>query len=229
MTRRAETDLYPAIKAFWEERGYEVKAEIASADVVAVRPNDDPVVTELKLGFSLTLLQQAIARQAATRHVYVAVPKWSGRSGWLAFKGNLGLCRRLELGVLVVDFSDGSVKEYATPKPFERRINTKRSKRLKSDFDRRIGDPNMGGSQPQNILTNHRQRAEICADLSVAAWPKPRGTGCKTDQYSRSNPHHARQLLRLVRTCDPRHICVDAHRTCSRVQGMIFPLSPCKT
>lgn len=163
MTRRAETDLYPAIKAFWEARGYEVKAEIASADVVAVRPNDDPVVTELKLGFSLTLLQQAIARQAATRHVYVAVPKWSGRSGWRAFKGNLGLCRRLELGVLVVDFSDGSVKEYATPKPFERRINTKRSKRLKSDFDRRIGDPNMGGSQAQNILTNHRQRAEICA------------------------------------------------------------------
>jgi hypothetical protein len=175
MSKRAETDLYPPIKSYWETRGYTVKSEIASADVVAIKVGQDAIVTELKLGFSLALLHQAIARQSAAAQVYVAVPKWSGRAGWRAFKANLGLCRRLELGVLVVDFADGSVREYAEPKPFQRRKNTKRAKRLHSEFDRRIGDPNLGGAQAGQVMTSHRQRAMICA-AHLLAWGACKGS-----------------------------------------------------
>ena len=61
----AETDLYAPVKSWLEGLGYEVKAEVGTADVVALRDGDSaPVIVELKAGFSLALLQQAVARQA---------------------------------------------------------------------------------------------------------------------------------------------------------------------
>ncbi len=53
-----ETDLYPPVKAFLQAQGYEVKAEIAEADVVGVRGDEPPVIVELKTGFSLSLVHQ---------------------------------------------------------------------------------------------------------------------------------------------------------------------------
>ena len=99
MTTPRETDLYAPVKAHLEAAGYEVKAEIGPADVMGVQ-GDAIVVVELKAGFSLKLLQQAVARQSITETVYVAVPRWTGRAGWQAFKGNVALCRRLGVGVL---------------------------------------------------------------------------------------------------------------------------------
>ena len=109
MTKPRETDLYPPVKAWLQAQGCTVKGEVAAADVVA-RGDDGLMIVELKLGFSLVLLQQAVARQAQCDAVYVAVPRWRGKAGWRAFKGNVGLCRRLGLGVLSVDPVDGAVQ-----------------------------------------------------------------------------------------------------------------------
>ena len=87
MGKMAETDLYAPVKAWLEARGFEVKAEVGAADVVAVKDGEEPVIIELKTSFSLVLLQQAVARQAVTDAVYVAVPRWKGRAGWKAFSG----------------------------------------------------------------------------------------------------------------------------------------------
>ncbi|HIF78624.1 MAG TPA: hypothetical protein EYQ36_13725, partial [Sulfitobacter sp.] len=62
MSNPRETDLYPPIKAFLEDQGYVVKAEVGAADVVALRGAEPPVVVELKLGFSLALFHQCLAR-----------------------------------------------------------------------------------------------------------------------------------------------------------------------
>ncbi len=70
-----ETDLYPPIKAFLEGQGYEVKSEIGAVDVMAVRGEEDPVLVELKTGFSLALFHQGIERQKVTDAVYLAVPR----------------------------------------------------------------------------------------------------------------------------------------------------------
>jgi len=161
MARLRETDLYPPVKAHLEAAGYTVKAEVGPADVIAVA-GDDVLVVELKAGFSLTLLQQAVARQAITDAVYVAVPRWQGRAGWKAFKGNIGLCRRLGLGVISVRLDDGFVQVHAEPVPFRPRKSPKRKARLLGEFARRAGDPNTGGTRGK-VMTAYRQEAERIA------------------------------------------------------------------
>lgn len=170
MSRVAETDLYAPVKAWLEALGYEVKAEIGPVDVMAVRDGADPVVVELKAGFSLTLLQQAVARQSVTDTVYVAVPRWAGKSGWRAFKGNIGLCKRLGLGVLSVRLEDGKVQVHADPSEFRPRKSKTRRDRLLSEFARREGDPNTGGVRGQ-VMTAYKQDCARIAALLAATGP----------------------------------------------------------
>ncbi|MEM7076512.1 MAG: DUF2161 family putative PD-(D/E)XK-type phosphodiesterase [Pseudomonadota bacterium] len=158
----SETDLYPPVKAWLEASGYAVKAEIGPADVMALRDGQDPVLIELKRGFSLTLLQQAVARQAVSDLVYVAVPRWQGRVGWRAFKGNVRLCRRLGLGVLSVRECDGFVQVHCDPVPFRPRRSSRKRARLLTEFEARRGDPNAGGMRGP-IETAYKQDARDCA------------------------------------------------------------------
>jgi len=163
MSKPSETDLYPPVKAFFEALGYHVKSEIGAADVVAVRDDEPPLIVELKTGFSLTLLQQAVARQAVTDQVYVAVPRWKGRAGWRAFKGNLGLCKRLGLGVISVQSETQEIQVHHEPATFQPRKVKKRQTRLMAEFERRHGDPNLGGAVRRGIVTSYRQEALRCA------------------------------------------------------------------
>jgi len=156
-----ETELYDPVKGWLETLGYEVKSEVGPADVVGVREGADPVVVELKVGFSLTLLQQAAARQAVTDTVYVAVPRWAGKAGWRAFKGNIGLCKRLGLGVLSVRLNDGFVQVHCDPVPFVPRKSKVKKTRLLGEFAKRVGDPNKGGTRGK-VVTAYQQEAERC-------------------------------------------------------------------
>jgi hypothetical protein len=62
-----ETSLYLPVKRFLESLGFEVKGEICSCDLVAIRGEEPPLVVigELKLGFNLELVLQGINRMAA--------------------------------------------------------------------------------------------------------------------------------------------------------------------
>ena len=165
MAKISETDLYPPVKTYLEDLGYDVKSEVGAADVVALRPGEDPLIVELKIGFSLTLLQQAVARQAISDTVYVAVPRWSGKPGWRAFKANVGLCKRLGVGVISVQLKDGHVQVHADPRPFQPRKSKPRRGALLGEFDRREGDPNLGGTRGA-IITAYRQEAE-CSGIML--------------------------------------------------------------
>ncbi|SMP26513.1 DUF2161 domain-containing phosphodiesterase [Shimia sagamensis] len=162
MGKIAETELYAPVKTWLEARGFEVKAEVGAADVVAMKDGEEPVIIELKTSFSLVLLQQAVARQAVTDAVYVAVPRWKGRTGWKAFSGNIGLCKRLGLGVLSVRVKDSAVEVHCDPAPFQPRKSKVRKARLLKDFSRLEGDPNTGGMRGEKV-TVYRQDAEKCA------------------------------------------------------------------
>lgn len=161
MVKLAETDLYAPVKAWLEVQGYSVKGEVGAADVVAQK-NSTLLIVELKLGFSLTLLQQAVARQAVSDAVYVAVPRWRGKAGWRTFKGNIGLCRRLGLGVLSVQMADATVQEHAVPGPFRPRRSPAKRAKLVKEFEARAGDPTKGGTRGQ-VMTSYRQDALACA------------------------------------------------------------------
>src|SRR4029077_11374747 len=102
----AETDLYPAVKAFLEGQGYDVKAEVRGCDVVGTRGDEPPVIVELKLCFGLPLVLQGIDRLPPPDRVYLAVTRPRGRRARRApvhRRHVRDLCRRLGLGLLIVE------------------------------------------------------------------------------------------------------------------------------
>ena len=162
MSKLRETDLYLPVKTHLEALGYVVKAEVRDADVVAIRGDETPVIVELKTGFTLALLQQGVARQAITDQVYLAVPRWKGKAAWRMFKGNVGLAKRLGLGVMSVDLAAGTVQVHADPAPFKPRKVKRRKDSLLKEFNAREGDPNLGGMKAGGRMTAYRQDAEKC-------------------------------------------------------------------
>ena len=159
-----ETELYGPIKAFLEGQGWEVKAEIGAVDVMACRAGDPPLIVELKVGFSLSLVYQAVDRQVVTDLVYIAVPRKTGKPFQTALKNMKKLCRRLGLGLMTVRLKDALVEVHCDPGPFQpRKIKVKKS-RLLREFERRTGDPNVGGAASNGaVMTAYRQDAQACA------------------------------------------------------------------
>lgn len=162
-----ETDLYPPVKAHLEAQGYEVKGEVGPADVVGVR-GEDIVVVELKKGFSLTLFHQGIARLAVSDCVYVAVLKGKGRPWLKSLRENVRMARRLGLGVIGVDVAAGAVKVYCEPGPYAPRKVARKKRAILGEFEKREGDPNLGGLQGQRV-TAYRQEAVLCAEFLAMA------------------------------------------------------------
>lgn len=154
-----ETDLYPPVKAFLEDQGYVVKAEVGAADVVAVRGAEPPVVVELKLGFSLALFHQCVERLKLCDDVYLAVAHKPGKAFYKAVKANTALARRLGLGLMTVRVEDGLISVLCDPGPYAPRKNTKRKATLLREFARRQGDPNEGGQTRAGLVTAYRQDA----------------------------------------------------------------------
>jgi hypothetical protein len=69
--RGSETALYAGAKRHLEALGFEPKGEICGCDIVALRAGDPPflVITEMKLGFTLELVLQAVDRLAIADEV----------------------------------------------------------------------------------------------------------------------------------------------------------------
>lgn len=167
-----ETALYPAVKRFLESRGCEVKGEIAGCDVVGVRPGAKPslVLAELKLGFTLELVLQAIDRMAAGDEVWLAVH--ASRKGRVRDRRVARLCRALGVGLLAV--APGGVEVLSEPLPCRPRANPRQRRRLLAEHAARRGDPTPGGSVKAPIMTAYRQQALACAALLRDGPRRPR-------------------------------------------------------
>ncbi|MDD9923315.1 MAG: DUF2161 family putative PD-(D/E)XK-type phosphodiesterase [Boseongicola sp.] len=160
-----ETELYPPIKSFLEGQGYEVKSEIGPVDVMALRGDDPPIIVELKTGFSLSLVHQAVARLKVTDAVYIAVPRKTGAAFWSSLKNMKMLCRRLGIGLITVRMKDELVEIHCDPAPYQPRKQAKRRDALLREFAKRNGDPNEGGSTRAGLVTAYRQDAIKCAEV----------------------------------------------------------------
>lgn len=190
-----EADLYPPLKAYLEKQGYEVKAEVGDCDVMARRGDEPPVVVELKLTFSLALVMQGVARQAMFEHVYLAVPVSSDKGWKLRYRDIIALCRRLGLGLLAVRLGPNpGVEAHLDPGPYAPRKNTRKAGRLLREFERRVGDPNLGGVTRTKKMTHYRQDALRCvaalqngplkaSDVAKAAGVSRAATQMRHDHY----------------------------------------------
>ncbi len=158
-----EVDLYPAVKAFLEGEGFEVKGEVRGCDLVGLRRDEPPVIVELKLHFTLGLVLQALDRLRMSETVYLAVPAEAVRR-----RGVGPLCRRLGLGLLAIHGPLQRVEVVVEPGPYRPPHDRRRTRLLMSEHSRRRGDPTPGGGTRVPIMTAYRQEAvRIAAVLRV--------------------------------------------------------------
>jgi len=165
----AETALYLPVKAFLERQGYVVRGEVRGCDLVARRGNEEPVIVELKLRFTLSLLLQGVDRLALSSLVYLAVPRPTARNRGVRPDTKLvrKLCRRLGLGLMVIG-GRGAVEIIEDPVPYRPRQSKRRSTLLLGEFERRRSDLNVGGSNRTPIVTVYRQDALRCVRALAA-------------------------------------------------------------
>lgn len=167
-----ESDLYIPLKRFLESQGYEVKGEIQNCDVMAVRGDEDPVVVELKLNLNLNVILQAVERLSLSPTVYVGVPSQC-KVLKQKRKRILKLFRMLGLGLIKINpkLRAGTIDVVLDPSEYKPRKSKPRKERLLGEFMKRVGDPNLGGSDTRKgIMTAYRQRA-----LAIANYLKKHG------------------------------------------------------
>ncbi|MFD1701618.1 DUF2161 domain-containing phosphodiesterase [Methylopila henanensis] len=169
-----ETSLYAPVKAFLEDLGFAAKGEVGGCDVLAVKAGDPPVVVvcELKRRFNLELLLQGVDRAGACDEVWLAaeIGERGGRERDRRFRD---LCRRLGFGLLGVDRS-GAVHPLLSPAAPHPRREPKRRARLLDEYERRRGDPTLGGGSRAPIMTAYRQQALLCAAALSRGAARPR-------------------------------------------------------
>ena len=172
--RPRETELYPAVKAFLEARGYQAKGEIGHCDVVGLREGEPPVlvIVEMKNGLSLELLLQGVERLSSADELWLAVR--ATRRGRDRDRRARQLCRMLGFGLLAVHAARGEVEVLAEPEPYKPRANLKRRRALVAEHRTRRGDPSAGGSRGTPIVTAYRQEALACAAALRAGPGRPR-------------------------------------------------------
>ncbi len=156
-----ESDLYLPLKRFLESQNYEVKGEVQNCDVLAVRGDETPVVVELKLTLNLDVILQAVARLALTAKVYIGVP---GGCKALARRRKhiIKLLKMLGLGLVVIDSGQRArrTRVLLDPSEYRPRKSKYRQERLLEEFRKRVGDPNLGGTDNKTgTMTAYRQRA----------------------------------------------------------------------
>jgi hypothetical protein len=169
-----ETSLYPIVKQFLETAGYCVKGEVNGCDAVAVKVGQPErlTVVEMKRGFNLDLLLQAVERMRSADEVWLAVP--ATRRGRDRDPRVRRLCRLLGFGLMAVHVRRKRIEVLTEPGPYRPRPDQRRRTRLLSEHARRSGDPSPGGSSRQPIMTAYRQQALVCAAMLRAGPARPR-------------------------------------------------------
>ena len=207
-----ESDLYPPLKRFLESQDYGVKGEVQDCDVLAVRDKEVPVIVELKLSLNLNVLLQAVDRLSLTPKVYIGIPKKSKTLN-RRLRHIIKLLRMLGLGLLVIDPDRETfgVEVLLDPGEYRPRKSKHRQERLLGEFIKRVGDPNLGGTEKRKgIMTVYRQRT-----LAIARFLQKQG------------PTKASNIAGILREPKARDIVYkDVYGWFERVSLGIYKLSP---
>ena len=177
-----EEELYSPLKLYFENQGFEVKAEVKHCDLVAYHPqSNETLIVEMKKSFNLALLLQGVERQRLADKVYLAIERNRKKSGAVnqRYSDITELCRRLELGLITITF-------YKTKAPIVevlchpgdqpiRHVRHRQRKKLEQEFKERSGDYNVGGSHGSKLITAYREKAlRIAVALNKLEQAAPR-------------------------------------------------------
>ena len=155
-----ETDLYEPIRAFLEEEGYQVQAEVKDCDIAAVK-GGQLIIVELKKAFNLKLVYQGLERQSLADQVFVAIPRPAKGAREKAWKDMLKLLKRLELGLLTValDSPLKTVDVVLEPSDSPIRKNKKKKEQVRGELENRQVNVNVGGMTRRKIMTAFREKS----------------------------------------------------------------------
>lgn len=162
-----EVELYLPVKDLLTSLGYEVKAEVAHMDVVAMKESEW-IAVELKTSFTLKLLLQATQRQKLAEKVYVALPAPTRKQRFSkAFREYEHLLRRLELGLILVHFKEPPYAELVfeskeCPRGPILSRNRKKSAAALGEAKGRHDDYNVGGTNGK-LVTVYREKVLLAA------------------------------------------------------------------
>ncbi|WP_254438515.1 DUF2161 family putative PD-(D/E)XK-type phosphodiesterase [Paenibacillus sp. DCT19] len=235
MAIQYETELYPPVKAFFEKRGYTVRAEVKHCDLVGIRADEDvPLIVEMKKSFNLSLLLQGMQRLKLSPNVYLAVERNRSKRGAVNQRWSelTAVCTKLELGLIAVTFyktKSPLIDVLCEPTslnhalPSASRKGGVRRQRLLKEFDERTGDYNTGGSTRRPLITAYREKAlRVAAALrsegeaSPAMIVKQTGVGSTASilqknyygWFERVSRGNTSLPLRELRLLQHMHICL---------------------
>jgi hypothetical protein len=187
-----ESDLYLPLKTYLEAQNYEVKGEVGNCDVFAIRDDEPSLIVELKLSLNLTIILQAVERLSLSPNVYIGVPKKCSALKQ-KYRAIVKLLRMLGIGLITIDPSrqSGGVKVLLDPGEYKPRVSKIRQTRLLREFEKRVGDPNLGGSNTQqSVITAYRQSA-----VTIARLLENQGPTKASDVALQTNESKARDIL----------------------------------
>ncbi|SOC21557.1 DUF2161 family putative PD-(D/E)XK-type phosphodiesterase [Thalassospira xiamenensis] len=160
-----EEQLYSPVKDYFESFGYEVKSEVQKCDLVAMK-DDAVIAAELKLKFGLPVIYQALERLSGVDLVYIATALPEGkvaRKNWdRQAKKAIRLCQMLGVGLIVVHHRTMKADCLVDPAPYTPRKYAKKQNRIVSEFKRRSGDHNVGGTNRKRLVTAYLEDSLRC-------------------------------------------------------------------
>lgn len=151
-----EAHLYPTIEKYFTNRGFTVKGEVCGCDLVAVK-GDEIIVAELKITFNIKLLYQAVRRLAITDQVYAVIFKPKARQKMSYWQMMKSLCRRLNIGLLVVD--GDAIQTIAEPGSFAGKVLPRHKHKVLREFHGRRISQNTGGVTRVKLQTAYLEAA----------------------------------------------------------------------
>ena len=162
MDKIKESDLYQPIKEYLDSLGYDTKGEVKDCDITAIK-DDELIVVELKKGFTIELLYQAIERQKIADSVYVAIPLPKRGYKNPHYKDMVTLCKRLEIGLILVGFTTNGKAQIDIAVNI--RKNIKKRMAVISEHNGRIGSINTGGVNRRKIMTVYKEQSLTIARI----------------------------------------------------------------
>lgn len=163
-----ETDLHEPVKQWLIGEGFDVRSEVKAIDMVGLY-GDLMIAVELKIKLNLEVINQAVERQGVADLVYIAVAHDFKAVESKRFQMTLLTLKRLNLGLLLVNFRSKvpEVVEYLKPEhfDFERSKRAKKTKRaaIIAEFNKRCADFNTAGSTKAKIMTGYKEQCLLVA------------------------------------------------------------------
>ena len=183
-----ESEMYEPIRKLLTEQGFIVRGEVKDCDIAAVKEGILWVV-EMKLSANITLIYQAMERQAATDWVFVAIPRpRRARDG--SFLMLQKLIKKLNLGLITVALDSpakhAEILIFPTPSSRGNKEN-KKSSAIRKELLGRTTDTT-GGITKKTVNTAYRERCvRIVCLLEAKGRLSPRELvqlGCEKDASS---------------------------------------------